>query len=183
MIQAAVLEYNPSQSFGRRHGSPMAGQSLAWDRWHGTKDYFVIDRSQIPPIEEELARALAQSKKAVRNRAHFIGPDQASRIIDRLNAILDPDDWEWEEGEPAPSFSSADALMQAVAAVETPVASLSITRTGNLRGMWEVEGGFLTIEGLKDGSVSWIMIRETTELIQRDVGSGSVTELQDCVAI
>lgn len=182
MNQVAVLEYKAGHFLGRgERGSPMSGNTLPWSNWHSPKDYFIVDRSEPATLAEKLSRALAQSKKAVRSRAHLLGGEQMHRIIERLTSILDPEDWDEEDS--TPSFSSADALMRATVAVAAPVSSLSISRSGNLRGMWAVPQGFLTIEGLADGSVSWIFVREHPNEVERIEGAGSVAELQDQVNI
>ena len=106
---------------------------------------------------EDLYSWTSSAQALISANATRIRGEVFARLIDRLNDLLDPD--EWELGEPMPSLSSFGAMLRFLvenAELVTPM--IGLLRSGHFELSWLAAPDKLTVlEFRDDGAVDWLV--------------------------
>lgn len=137
------------------------------------------------PKSATLAGQLSEKKVAFKRLAASVGmhldPDWRARLFAKLDALLDPEEWDPEFAMPSEqSFSTFLRLVIYLHPTKRP--GLGLSATGNFLASWSRENARIVIESLGDDEVRWVISRTIGDLRESAAGKTKIYRVPDVIS-
>lgn len=138
----------------------------------------------VPAKSSSIEGRLEEKRTAFKRLAASVGmhldPDWRVRLFAKLDALMDPQEWDSEFAMPSEqSFSTFLRLIIYLHPTKRP--GLGLSANGNFLASWSHGDDRIVIESLADDEVRWVISRSAGDLRESGAGKTKIYRIPDVV--
>lgn len=144
----------------------------------------IADVQNVVPKSDSIDGRLEEKRAAFKRIAASVGmhlhPDWRARLFAKLDALMDPDEWDPEFTMPSEqSFSTFLRMIIYLHPTKRP--GLGLSANGNFLASWSKAEDRVVIESLADDEVRWVISRCSGDLRESAAGKTKIYRIPDVI--
>lgn len=144
----------------------------------------IAEVQNVAPKSNSIEGKLEEKRTAFKRLAASVGmhldPDWRARLFAKLDALMDPEEWDREFAMPS-ELSFSTFLRMIIYLHPTKRPGLGISANGNFLASWSNDGDRIVIESLGNDEVRWVISRSAGELRESGAGKTKIYRIPDVI--